>query len=109
MAAGEAVRQIGADEPFERVAGRDGGRRRDRARGGDVDEKSAEQDGRPDLIAEEQEGRECETGGGATHRGAGGGGRPPPPPPCAPAGAGRGRRGDTPTPARTPLRQSRAP
>src|SRR2546429_6618955 len=38
--------QIGADEPFERVAGRDGGRRRDGARGGDVDEKGAEQDGR---------------------------------------------------------------
>src|SRR5207249_7476644 len=62
--AGEPVDEVGAHKPFERVTGRDGEGGRHRARGGDVDEKSADQDGRPHLVAGEQEGREGEAGGG---------------------------------------------
>src|SRR5262249_47412173 len=58
----ESIHEEGSERGLERVSAGDPQRRRRRPRGGNVDEKSAEENGRPALVAEQQEGGERNPG-----------------------------------------------
>ena len=57
-AARETLDEIRAQNGFDGVAGRDAERRRDRSGGGDVDEKGAGEDGRPQVAADQEQRRD---------------------------------------------------
>src|SRR2546429_10006544 len=53
---GEAIDEVRAEQPLERVAGRDRHGARYRARGAEVHQKRTHHDGRPDVVPDEQQG-----------------------------------------------------
>ena len=55
---GEAIDEVRAEQPLERVAGRDRHGARYRARGAEVHQKRTHHDGRPDVVPDEQQGGE---------------------------------------------------
>src|SRR5437870_2378907 len=63
-AVGEPIDEIRGHYPLERVPGRDADRRGERSGRGEIDEKGAHEDGRPDTDAQQQEGREGDPGRG---------------------------------------------
>ena len=67
----EAIHQLGAEQALERIAQRDRERRRDRARGTDVDEEGAHEDDRPDAQAQNEKGGQRDARRGPDRRGAG--------------------------------------
>ena len=70
-AGGDFLDEPHADESFERVARGDSERRPDVPRGQNVDEKCADENAGPKPGAEEEQGRDCDSGRRPNRRGAG--------------------------------------